>query len=175
VHGAGIGSWYWRCGAEPTGTTNPNTGEKAWVNFWQRNAGETVRTVSGIQCDINEQYNPPPQGVLDMLMSDTFTTYAGKSITVEQWFKDVYNEYLEKKPTGVPAADLPPGTPPYSATAAQYAVNGDAYGYALSRKLDALTAAKPAPAPVALSDADLVKLAGLVATHLATLQFKVTP
>lgn len=52
VHAADVGSWYWRCGAVPSAA------EKAWVNFWQRNAGTTVAYVSGIQCDINEQYNP---------------------------------------------------------------------------------------------------------------------
>lgn len=56
VHNAGVGSWYWRCGSAPS------TAEKTWTNFWQRNAGETRRTVSGVQCDINEQYLPIGSG-----------------------------------------------------------------------------------------------------------------
>lgn len=52
VHAAGVASWYWRCGAEP------NTQEQTWIHFWQRNYGETVRYVSGIQCDVNDQYHP---------------------------------------------------------------------------------------------------------------------
>jgi GH25 family lysozyme M1 (1,4-beta-N-acetylmuramidase) len=46
---------------------------------------------------------------------------------------------------------------------------------ALAAKVDALAAAKPAPAPVALTDADLAKLADLVAAKLGALQFKATP
>jgi hypothetical protein len=52
VHDAGVASWFWRCGSQP------NAQEKTWVNFWQRNTAPTVRVVSGISCDINEQYNP---------------------------------------------------------------------------------------------------------------------
>jgi hypothetical protein len=49
VHAAGVASWFWRCGTEPT---------ESWVHFWQRNVAPTVLTVDGIQCDINEQYIP---------------------------------------------------------------------------------------------------------------------
>jgi sugar phosphate isomerase/epimerase len=59
VHAAGVASWYWRCGSQPTET---------WVAFWQRNSGTTTVTVSGIQCDVNEQYLPI--GAPDMLLTD---------------------------------------------------------------------------------------------------------
>lgn len=50
VRNAGIGSWYWRCGSQPTAA------EKTWTHLWQRNDGTT--TVSGVVVDINEQYLP---------------------------------------------------------------------------------------------------------------------
>jgi hypothetical protein len=53
VRAAGIGSWYWRCGSEPTAA------EKTWVNFWQRNKAPTQVTVAGVQCDLNEVYRIP--------------------------------------------------------------------------------------------------------------------
>lgn len=65
VHDAGVGSWYWRCGSEPTAA------EKTWVNFWQRNKAPTVRTVAGVPCDINEVYRPILQGDDDMPFSPT--------------------------------------------------------------------------------------------------------
>jgi hypothetical protein len=52
VHNAGVASWYWRCGSEPS------TADKTWIHFWQRNAAPITRVVSGVPCDINEQYNP---------------------------------------------------------------------------------------------------------------------
>jgi hypothetical protein len=52
VRTAGVGSWYWRCGSQPSAT------EKAWTHLWQRNQAPTVRVVSGVTCDINEQYLP---------------------------------------------------------------------------------------------------------------------
>lgn len=63
VHNAGMASWYWRCGSEPSGrwepTTNMWTGDKAWVNFWQKNnPPDNVRYAAGIQCDVNEVYHP---------------------------------------------------------------------------------------------------------------------
>ncbi|WP_033290344.1 glycoside hydrolase domain-containing protein [Amycolatopsis jejuensis] len=54
VHDAGIVSWYWRCGSQPTAA------ERTWTNLWQRNDG-TV-SVAGIPCDINEEYLPLPTG-----------------------------------------------------------------------------------------------------------------
>ncbi|GAB3376166.1 glycoside hydrolase domain-containing protein [Amycolatopsis echigonensis] len=53
VRRAGIGSWYWRCGSEPT------QAEKQWVNFWQRNRDPQRITVAGVPCDINEVYRIP--------------------------------------------------------------------------------------------------------------------
>jgi hypothetical protein len=53
VHAAGVASWFWRCGSEPS------EADAAWIHFWQRNTAPTIRVVSGIQCDINEQYHPP--------------------------------------------------------------------------------------------------------------------
>jgi hypothetical protein len=50
VKNAGIGSWYWRCGSQPT------SADQAWTNLWQRNDGTT--TVAGTTVDINEQYQP---------------------------------------------------------------------------------------------------------------------
>jgi hypothetical protein len=52
VHEAGVASWFWRCGSQPS------VADQSWVHFWQRNAAPTIRVVAGIQCDINEQYNP---------------------------------------------------------------------------------------------------------------------
>ncbi|MFB9925216.1 glycoside hydrolase domain-containing protein [Amycolatopsis halotolerans] len=54
VHDAGVVSWYWRCGSQPTAA------ERTWTHLWQRNDG-TVR-VDRIPCDINEQYIPLPGG-----------------------------------------------------------------------------------------------------------------
>jgi hypothetical protein len=69
VHSAGIGSWYWRCGSEPTVT------EKAWVNFWQRNTAPTVRTVAGVVCDINEVYHPITQGDDEMQADERYALF----------------------------------------------------------------------------------------------------
>jgi hypothetical protein len=52
VHAAGVASFFWRCGSEPS------TADKAWVHLWQRNRNPTTRVVSGVPCDINEQYRP---------------------------------------------------------------------------------------------------------------------
>jgi hypothetical protein len=52
VHDTGVASWFWRCGSQPS------VADQSWVNFWQRNAPPTTRVVSGVVCDINEQYNP---------------------------------------------------------------------------------------------------------------------
>lgn len=52
VHAAGVVSWYWRCGSEPSAA------EKKWVHFWQRNKAPTLITVQGVPCDINEVYLP---------------------------------------------------------------------------------------------------------------------
>ncbi|WP_406641328.1 glycoside hydrolase domain-containing protein [Amycolatopsis sp. WGS_07] len=54
VHDAGIVSWYWRCGSQPTAA------ERTWTHLWQRNDGKTE--VSRVPCDINEQYNQLPGG-----------------------------------------------------------------------------------------------------------------
>lgn len=51
VHTAGVASWHWRCGSEPS------KAEQQWLHFWQRNKAPTTRIVSGVTCDINEQYN----------------------------------------------------------------------------------------------------------------------
>lgn len=50
VRNAGVASWFWRCGSQPSAA------EKTWTHLWQRNDGTT--TVSGIAVDINEQYLP---------------------------------------------------------------------------------------------------------------------
>jgi hypothetical protein len=50
VRNAGIGSWYWRCGSQPSAA------EKTWTHLWQRNDGTTK--VAGTTVDINEQYIP---------------------------------------------------------------------------------------------------------------------
>jgi hypothetical protein len=60
VHDAGMASWFWRCGSQPTAA------ERQWTHFWQRNDGTT--TVSGIAVDINEQYNDIPED--DVSFSD---------------------------------------------------------------------------------------------------------
>lgn len=52
VRNAGVASGYWRCGSQPSAA------DKAWVNFWQRNAAPTTRVVAGVVCDINDLYNP---------------------------------------------------------------------------------------------------------------------
>lgn len=62
VHAAGVGSWWWRCGSEPTAA------EKQWVTFWQRNTTPAVINVQGVPCDVNEQYNP--LGDNDMALTD---------------------------------------------------------------------------------------------------------
>ncbi|ATY09828.1 DUF1906 domain-containing protein [Amycolatopsis sp. AA4] len=54
VHDAGVVSWYWRCGSQPTAA------ERAWTHLWQRNDG-TV-DVDQITCDIDEQYIELPGG-----------------------------------------------------------------------------------------------------------------
>lgn len=71
VHNAGVGSWYWRCGSEPS------TAEKTWTNFWQRNAGEVRRTVAGVQCDINEQYHPILEEDMAFTQADAATLFWG--------------------------------------------------------------------------------------------------
>lgn len=52
VRNAGVASWYWLCGSAPSAAT------QGWLNFWQRNSAPTTRVVSGVPCDINDQYNP---------------------------------------------------------------------------------------------------------------------
>ncbi|MEV4604793.1 glycoside hydrolase domain-containing protein [Amycolatopsis sp. NPDC049253] len=68
VHGAGVGSWYWRCGSEPTAA------EKTWVHFWQRNSAPTRVTVAGVPCDINEVYRIPTTEEDDMPSLDEIYT-----------------------------------------------------------------------------------------------------
>lgn len=51
VHDANVVSWYWKCGTMPT------MSEAKWVHFWQRNSAPTIRFVSGVQTDVNEEYN----------------------------------------------------------------------------------------------------------------------
>lgn len=82
VHNAGIGSWFWRCGSEPTAA------EKQWVNFWQRNAAPTVRTVAGVPCDINDVYHPILQGD-DVNLSDPITAYNANGTTYQTTVGDV--------------------------------------------------------------------------------------
>lgn len=72
VHNAGVGSWYWRCGSEPTAA------EKQWVNLWQRNTAPTVRTVAGVPCDINDVYHPILQGDDMPITDDDANKIAGK-------------------------------------------------------------------------------------------------
>jgi hypothetical protein len=48
VKAANIATGFWRCGSKPSG------GDENWVHFWQRNQAPTVRTVSGVICDIND-------------------------------------------------------------------------------------------------------------------------
>ncbi|SEF34425.1 protein of unknown function [Amycolatopsis pretoriensis] len=52
VHAAGVASFYWRCGAEPSAA------DKGWVHLWQRNRNPTTRVVAGVPCDINDVYRP---------------------------------------------------------------------------------------------------------------------
>jgi hypothetical protein len=99
VRNAGIGSWYWRCGSEPSGTVNPPTGEKSWTHLWQRNKAPTVRVVSGVTCDINEQYLPISRQEDDL--------------TPEQWafiknaltFNDQCNRTIINQITGDPKGE----------------------------------------------------------------------
>lgn len=91
VRNAGIGSWYWRCGSEPTAT------EKQWVNLWQRNTPPTVRSVAGVPCDINDVYHPILQGENDMLLTDNVRLWDGRLVTVENCLAGVvgHAEYIE--------------------------------------------------------------------------------
>lgn len=128
VRGAGVVSWYWRCGAEPS------YGDKLWLHFWQRNAGETLRWVSGVPCDINEQYNAVTGG--DMQLSDTVRTWDGQDITIEKFIKDLYNEYLVPRQSNATQEDGTRST--YFATAAAYTVNADMYGWRAEKRMGAL-------------------------------------
>jgi len=60
VHNAGVASGYWRCGSQPAAA------DKAWVNYWQRNAAPTTRIVSNVVCDVNDEYHPILNGAHDM-------------------------------------------------------------------------------------------------------------
>lgn len=52
VHTAGYAGWYWKCGSAPSAA------ESGWVNFWQRNTGQTTQVINGIICDLNEERIP---------------------------------------------------------------------------------------------------------------------
>jgi len=101
-------SWWWQCGSQPekTGTT--------WVNLWQRNDG-TV-TISGIPCDINEEYHPLPHGGNDMELSDVFTTRYDRPLRVDDFFAwldyrvtEIHNRITGAVPSKVdPNAKLEP-------------------------------------------------------------------
>lgn len=64
VRNAGVASWFWRCGSQPTAA------EQTWTHFWQRNAAPTTTTVAGVQCDLNEQYLPITAGGFLMALTD---------------------------------------------------------------------------------------------------------
>lgn len=78
VHADNAASWYWRCGAEPS------TLEKQWVNFWQRNYGETVRYPGGVATDINEVYHTVAGGSDMFEQPDRDLLVALKNVLVNQ-------------------------------------------------------------------------------------------
>lgn len=61
VHTAAMATWFWKCGSAPTAS-------ESWVNFWQRNTGQTTISINGVVCDLNEQCLPI--GVTDMATTD---------------------------------------------------------------------------------------------------------
>lgn len=65
VRAAGTASWFWKAGSAPS------TDERAWVTFWQRNAGTTTQTINRIICDLSDQLNPISEGVLTMAIELT--------------------------------------------------------------------------------------------------------
>lgn len=75
------------------------------------------------------------QGDNDMQLSDKIRLWDGREITYEGWLKDMYNEYLVPKQSGVVENGK---RSDFHATAAQYAVNGDMYGYFLSKRITAM-------------------------------------
>lgn len=91
VHNAGVASGFWRCGSEPS------TADKAWVNFWQRNAAPTTRVVSGVICDINEQYQPLQED--DMQLEDKVQLWDGRSFSVANCLAGVigHAEFIENQ------------------------------------------------------------------------------
>jgi hypothetical protein len=176
----GHASFFVQCGARSV--------VRSHVHIWQDNNFQPY--VGGIQTDRLLVLKPINQGVPDMQPGDKFGLHSGKTISFEDWLKDVYNAIAEKYETKVPVDQRPPlapGEKPFSATPAEYTVGNDAYLYAAARDLAAIKAelaalkaapVTPAPAPaapVALTPADLDVLAVKVAGHLATLQFKATP
>lgn len=77
------------------------------------------------------------QGGNDMQLGDKFVTWEGKEITFERWLKDLYNEYITAKRSAV-VENGKQST--YVGTAAQYAVNADAYGFNNEKRLKAMEA-----------------------------------
>ncbi|WP_336156628.1 glycoside hydrolase domain-containing protein [Amycolatopsis sp. VC5-11] len=121
VHNAGIGSWYWRCGSEPTQV------EKQWVNFWQRNRDPQRITVAGIPCDINEVYRIPTTEDDMPSVNDLLDASVGKRADgTDVLLKDaIVNTYLAQFQGGGDGGAL----------AVKAGIN------ALNAKLDALTQA----------------------------------
>lgn len=85
VRAAGVVSWHWRCGSEPS------KAEQLWLHFWQRNKAPTTRTVSGIVCDINEQYNDVVASfvrqplIIGTKGSELMERYTAAKSTTEAW------------------------------------------------------------------------------------------
>lgn len=50
VHNAGVGSYFWLAGSQPSAAN------QQWIHLWQRNDGSPL--VAGIQVDVSEQYLP---------------------------------------------------------------------------------------------------------------------
>jgi hypothetical protein len=166
VHAAGVAGWYWRCGAEPQGP------DRAWVNLWQRNNGQTTTFIQGVQCDINDMLNPPPNGVPDVNLTDRIPVTNGTTHLNDTTVGDALGRILFELVFPIESRATINRDPNNTDTLLGRATSADGNAWdnaqrlaALAGSVDAIKAAvtapepTPAPAPVALSPADRTAIA----------------
>ena len=169
VRTASAASWFWRCGSQPTAA------EKTWTHLWQRNTAPTTRIVSGVICDINEQYLPVGTAAEE---DDLTPEESNRLKWCEQALRTLVNQ-VTGDPKGDPSFNANmtwvdghfPGFPSFfdgtMHSLTDYARLADAHAYnaELNAKaaLDAITANT-----TTISDDDLAKLAQAVLAALPT-------
>lgn len=142
----GHGAVFWQCGVNP--------GSVSGVHLWQRNDG-TVQ-VGGVQCDINEQYQPiGSTDWFDMATIDDLRAAIKAELGNTVW-----------QTTGtLPNRRGPNSTPSgsYADTLWGYAMTAEGATYRIEQAVSKLAGTTPSPSPAgSLSDADVQRVAAAV-------------